>query len=200
MILPGFNGNVNTVSQNLVKETKCLIIEFEHTSFCRAALLVINSTKFKGIVAKYALENDPKKSKLPPKLIPAFQNKKMKCSDDDYQSGSNCSDEEEEIHGHCAYCYKEDATYVCKDCLTLSTAIFYCRQEHQEMHWSIHKWDCRRLPKLVSNRDAAEIRENLKEVKQDFSPEEPPIFKENEFVKITHVVSNVSISYENFEC
>lgn len=184
-------------------EFKSVVIEFVMTCLASAALKVINTMRTKGVVAKYFIDDDAKEISAPSlsdqvkrhKLD--YDHQKIRCkksgsveSDDDDDEDE---EEEEEIQGRCSYCLKDNVKQACSNCLTSSTATFYCGPDHQEKHWAIHRWDCIRPSKLLFSSEIIDKREEMIEKIQAFEPDDPERVALGEFVKITHIKESVSL-------
>lgn len=151
-----------------VKGTKQMTIEFPNVQLCRLARRIVNLINYQGIEANFALENPKNEPKISKPVL-------------------NRNDGDET--GVCEQCHEEGAEFVCSNCLTESTAIYYCNEDHQSKHWDLHRWDCRKLPKLIGT---DEIDSHLETEKMDnFEPHEPKLVA-GEYAKITHIESPVS--------
>lgn len=158
-------------SSSSSSSVKQIIIEFTNAGFCRMAKTIVNMINYQKIQADFALDyrkNAPKVDMLPLK---------------------HCNDQT----GECAECQSEDVQYVCSNCYTESTSVYYCSPDHQLKHWNFHRWDCRKAPDLIEIDEIESHREeNQKEKINNFEPHEPDYLNVGDYVRITHIESPVS--------
>lgn len=92
--------------------------------------------------------------------------------------------------GTCAHC-RGEASLICRTCYSKYSSTFYCSEDHQHRDWSIHKYDCKPLPKLIRPDEVAQAIANSEQPKPKVKYIVPHVecFKSGDTVEIMHVTS-----------